>query len=60
MSCSSALISPFMVIAKPPSPQTATAGRSGWTSFAPIAAGMAKPIGPDPAACRNPPGALVW
>jgi len=55
-----ALIRPFMVIAKPPSPQTATTGLSGLTSLAASAAGIAKPIGPEPAACRNPPAFLVW
>src|SRR5712692_6949599 len=45
MSCSSAVISPFIVIANPPSPQTATTARSGWTSLAASAAGMANPIG---------------
>ena len=54
MSCSIAVISPFIVIANPPSPHTATTGRSGWTSLAPSAAGMPKPIGPEPAACRKP------
>src|SRR5207237_7874070 len=58
MSCSIAVISPFIVIAKPPSPTQATTGRSGYTSFAANAAGMPKPIGPEPAACRKPPAAL--
>src|SRR5579875_2359310 len=60
MSCSIAVIIPFIVIAKPPSPTTATTGRSGWTSLAASAAGMPNPIGPEPAACRNPSGRLVW
>ena len=58
MSCSIAVIRPFIVIANPPSPHTATTGRSGCTSLAASAAGMANPIGPEPAACRKPPGRL--
>ena len=36
----------FMVIAKPPSPHTATQSRSGWASFAASAAGTAYPMPP--------------
>ena len=38
--------SALIVIAKPPSPQTATQSRSGHASFAAIAAGRAYPMPP--------------
>jgi 23S rRNA (cytosine1962-C5)-methyltransferase len=44
----------FIPMAKPPSPQTATAGRSGCTSSAASAAGIAYPIAPTPAGCTKP------
>ena len=41
-----AVKSAFMVMAKPPSPQTATQSRSGAASLAPMAAGSAYPMPP--------------
>src|SRR2546428_14070471 len=41
-----AVNSAFIVIAKPPSPHTATQSRSGAASFAAIAAGGAEPLPP--------------